>query len=50
MNSGGQGIPRAGLADALHFATGRASTSKQRILIANNTAGFAATAINAEEE
>jgi len=50
MNSGGQRIPRIGLADSLHFTTGRASTSKERILIANNAAGFAATAINAEEE
>jgi len=50
MNSGGQRIPRAGLADSLHFATGRASSPQQRIITANNAAGFAAATINAEKE
>jgi hypothetical protein len=50
MDRGGKSVPRAGLADSLHFATGRDSSPKQRIGIANNAAGFAAATINAEKE
>jgi hypothetical protein len=50
MNSGGKSIPRTGLSDSLHFATGRASGPQRRLIIANNAAGFAAATVNAEEK
>jgi len=50
VNCGSERVPCAGFADALNFAAGRTAGSEHRILVANNTAGFAAASINSEEE